>query len=256
MPHPIKAISFDFFDTLVYIQHFDSKMAFLHSYKVLNSIIPLDKMDLSYEIFYEEYRAKVKHHLLVRRKFGYDFTNDKLIMQILKSFNLEVSHEDAQRIINAYFESLLPYTVPYPNVKEVIEELAKKYILILVSNHSWPPHGYKVLETIGIGKFFTKIVFSGDIGFAKPHEKMFDKVFRDLNVQKNELFHVGDNPSTDVNGAINYGLYVIWCHTREHLQSTQQLLPQKTSEYYLGEIKEINELPTFLKKKYQNFDTV
>ena len=248
MFRPIKVISFDFFDTLVYIQHFDSKVAFLNSYKTLNYIIHLNDVNLSYDLFYHEYRSKVRHNLLIREKLGQDFTNDELIIQVLKSFSIKISHEEAKQIINAYFESLLPYTVPYPNVKNILEILAQKFTLVLASNHSWPWHGYKVLQLIGIDKFFRKIVFSGDIGYAKPHTKMFDLAFTGLNVEKNEILHVGDNPSTDIDGAINYGLYTIWCHTRDHFRSTHQLFPQKINEYFLGEIKEINELPTFLKK--------
>jgi FMN phosphatase YigB (HAD superfamily) len=119
----------------------------------------------------------------------------------------------------------------------------EKFTLILTSNHSWPPHGYEVLKRVGIENLLDRVVFSGEIGKAKPHPDIFKKAFDGFS--NDEILHVGDNPIADVDGSQSYGTYALWVKSRDHFRERHKIEPLR-KERLAGEIKDITELPDFL----------
>ena len=249
-----EVLSFDLFDTLVVVRGFEPKQAFESSYNTLLQIIHITPKELPFETFYQAYREKIRYYL-AQRETGRDFTNDILIQNMLADLNIHIDLQTAKAVANAYFEALLPVTVPFPKLKETLEYLAQDYRLIIISNHSWPSHGFQTLKKIGIYNLFVKVTFSGQIGWAKPYNRIWDHALHNLNVERDEVLHVGDNPIKDVDGAIKNGLMACWVKTRQHFKyvnnKTINLVPTLLkSKNYIGEITEIAELPSFLNKKF------
>ncbi|OLS23542.1 MAG: Flavin mononucleotide phosphatase YigB [Candidatus Heimdallarchaeota archaeon LC_3] len=252
---PPEIISFDLFDTLVVVRGFEPKQAFEKSYQTLCSIKNISDRELSYEQFFQMYRTKIRYYLNQRQKTGKDFTNDELIINMLEEFRIKLDTSQATQIANAYFDALLPYTIPFPGLRETLEFLAQDYQLILTSNHSWPAHGISTLNKVGINNLFIKKTFSGKVGWAKPYSQIWEEAIDGLNVNKNQILHVGDNPRTDIDGAINFGFLACWYKSRNHFKYSKEkkvpIEPKTThSPNFLGIIKELNELPGLLKKLF------
>ena len=62
-----------------------------------------------------------------------------------------------------------------------------------------------------IGRFFSDIVISEEVGVAKPDGRIFDVAF-DLmgNPHKTEVLIVGDSLTSDMQGGLNYGIDTCW----------------------------------------------
>ena len=63
---------------------------------------------------------------------------------------------------------------------------------------------------LGLGHLFDFSLTAASVGKAKPHPRMFEEACRRAQVSAAELAHIGDEAGTDLAGAQNAGLTVIW----------------------------------------------
>ena len=101
------------------------------------------------------------------------------------------------------------YGVAKENVaksKEVLEQLAKNYPLVLVSNF------YGNIETVladfGILNCFKKVIESAKVGVRKPDSAIFELGVKALGLKPEEVLVVGDSIKNDIDPAKKIG-----CHT-------------------------------------------
>ena len=109
--------------------------------------------------------------------------------------------EEKAKVIAAYC-----YEVAKENVqksKNVLEELAKKYPLVLVSN--FYGNIETVLEDFGILKCFKKVVESAKVDVRKPDSKIFELGVKALGLKPEEVLVVGDSVKNDINPAKKIG---------------------------------------------------
>lgn len=92
---------------------------------------------------------------------------------------------------------------------DILDYLRKKDIHIgVISNYD--PRLHKLLDDIGINKYFTFVITSYEAGFMKPDEQIFkeaQKKYTDLGFKfdKNTTVHIGDSFTCDYCGAKNAG---------------------------------------------------
>ena len=235
----INVISLDLFDTLVRVRGFEPRIAFEKSHFILKK----GGISISFDQFYNSYRTEVRKYLVQREITGNDYTNDVLLKKMLERLGYSIDIELSREVISAYFNALVPYTVPYQGMEQALKSLKEeKFTLILTSNHSWPHHGFEVLKRVGIEKLLDRVIFSGDVGKAKPHKEIFEKAFDGFS--NDEILHVGDNPIADVDGSQNYGTYALWVKSRDHFRDRRRIEPTRRDRL-VGEIRDITELPDF-----------
>lgn len=93
-----------------------------------------------------------------------------------------------------------------PKVNEVIEYLASKYDLYVLSN--WFTETQKGrLENMGILKYF-KDVIGGDKNYYKPDKKAFQIILN--KYQPQECIYIGDDLEKDIKPALELGMQAIW----------------------------------------------
>ncbi|MFP3233471.1 MAG: HAD-IA family hydrolase [Sulfolobaceae archaeon] len=78
---------------------------------------------------------------------------------------------------------------------------SKGYKIVLVSNAT--PRAKKVVEELGLNKYFTQTIFSFEVGLVKPNPKIFSIVTRRVGIP---IYHVGDIMEMDYAGAERSGL--------------------------------------------------
>ena len=71
-------------------------------------------------------------------------------------------------------------------------------------------NGNADVERLGLGQLFDFSLSAESTGMAKPHPHMFEEACRRAQVAAAELAHIGDEPGTDLAGAQNAGVTVIW----------------------------------------------
>jgi putative hydrolase of the HAD superfamily len=94
----------------------------------------------------------------------------------------------------------------YPEVPSVLEELAPGFRLAVISNFDGRLR--LILQHLGISKFFSQVFISSELGADKPDPEIFRRALNLINLNANEVVHVGDDPERDWNGASAAGLSV------------------------------------------------
>ena len=114
--------------------------------------------------------------------------------------------------------SLNPYTLG------ILKDLNTK--IGLISNTGRTPGKVlrSVLKTLGILEFFDTTIFSNEVGWLKPHHKIFCKASQDLGVPLNEILHVGDDRVADEEGARSLGMHTLLIETPPDLEKVRELV--------------------------------
>jgi putative hydrolase of the HAD superfamily len=94
----------------------------------------------------------------------------------------------------------------FPEVIEVLEQLAPKYSLAVVS--SFDGRLRMILEQLGISKYFPQVFVSSELGVDKPDPEIYRRALKFSALQPDEVLHVGDDPERDWKAAAAAGLSI------------------------------------------------
>jgi putative hydrolase of the HAD superfamily len=94
----------------------------------------------------------------------------------------------------------------YPEVLGVLEELAPRFRLAVISNFDGRLR--LILQHLGISKFFSQVFISSELGADKPDPEIFRRALNLINLNANEVVHVGDDPERDWKAAAAADLLV------------------------------------------------
>jgi FMN phosphatase YigB (HAD superfamily) len=96
-----------------------------------------------------------------------------------------------------------------PGAVECVAGLVAEGIPVGILTNGWSPlQERKIARALGV--FPGPIVVSEAVGAYKPSAKAFLTLETALGCDAADLWYVGDNPITDISGAIAYGLRAIW----------------------------------------------
>lgn len=104
----------------------------------------------------------------------------------------------------------------YEETFAVLDQLKKKYKLLLLTNGSPSLQQTKLEITPEIAPYFDHIVISGGFGVGKPDRTIFDHALSLLDVKPGEALMVGDNVMTDILGASYVGIPSVWINRENH----------------------------------------
>ena len=139
-----------------------------------------------------------------------------------------------------YIELTLDNSRLTPDAKEVVEYLAKKYILTIVSN-GFVEMQYLKLRRSGLQPFVKHTVFSEEVGVMKPDPRIMEIAIArnepDLpNLQPDEVVMIGDSFSSDIAGAVAAGIDTIWWVRPETTPTREQ---EEKATYVVHSLKEV-----------------
>lgn len=100
---------------------------------------------------------------------------------------------------------------PMPGAIDALRELrARGLRLGIVSNTGRTPGIVlrRILERHDMLRYFDEVAisYSDEVGFRKPHARIFARSLRALGVEPAQALHIGDNPDADVLGARKAGM--------------------------------------------------
>ncbi|MPZ98643.1 MAG: HAD-IA family hydrolase [Dehalococcoidia bacterium] len=102
--------------------------------------------------------------------------------------------------------------VVLPDAVATLEALCERgFRLGVITNrgHGGPPF-LAELDDYGLGGFFETVVSSDQVGYRKPHPRIFQEALDRLGVRASEAAHVRDRLEADVAGARRAGLSAVW----------------------------------------------
>ncbi|MDD3267935.1 MAG: HAD family hydrolase [Syntrophomonadaceae bacterium] len=231
----IKAITFDFWNTLYKIP--SDKC--LSSIRIQNLDTILQEAGLKFSP--EEIRAAFKHSWqkawYQQRAYGEEITPRGHVTDILEKLGVGPRTADIEdSAYLAYTRALLELPpVVNEGVLETLPLLAGKYKLAVICNTGATP-GVILRELVkkdGLYDYFGFMVFSDEVGFAKPSIKIFNYTLKHLGIVSSDAAHIGDDAITDVIGAKKAGMTAVWLAPGEkwavpeadfHVQNVNELI--------------------------------
>src|SRR5262249_56003304 len=94
-----------------------------------------------------------------------------------------------------------------------------------VSNVTHAAAGLRIIDKLGMTSFFDAMVVSGQLGYRKPHPRVFLELLDQLGTPKEQTAFVGDNLEADIHGARQMGIQPIWMTYVQSQKAFSPLLP-------------------------------
>lgn len=215
---PIRAVSFDLFDTLADLRmealppvEIDGRRApstthALHEAIEMRHAIPLERFLGALLDVDEHWRREELPH-------GIEFPTTKRFALVLDALGIN-DRESVATLTEVHMGALAAQASVPDHHEDVLRRLGERVDLALCSNFSHTPTALSVLETGGLASFFERPIVSVDVGIRKPHPEIFHATLESLGVSAAETIHVGDNLGADVAGAEAVGIRSVWITRR------------------------------------------
>lgn len=122
-----------------------------------------------------------------------------------------------------------------PHAKEVLEYLAPKYNLYILSNGFRELQSHK-MRSAGIDSYFKKVILSEDLGVMKPWPEIFNFAFSATQSHLRESVMIGDSWEADIKGASGVGMDQVFYNFTHRAK-----LPFRPT-YLIHDLKELMEI--------------
>lgn len=111
-----------------------------------------------------------------------------------------------------------PFVSAIPGIDQVLEELKKKYIMVMGSNagDSSSSDIGEALKKVNLYHHFHHVFSSKDLGYEKPHMQFFKSIEKELELEESEILMVGNNCKKDIIGAKQAGWSSVWFNENEN----------------------------------------
>ena len=209
----IKAILFDFWGTLV-------ENGVISPIKQIKTILAID-------IPFSEYVVRLERAMMLE-----EFPSLKeAFVSVCKEFEIKPEEEILEEMIGLWNKNWMLAEL-YPEIKTVLEELRKKYQLVLISNLDCFSV-QKVLEKFALKESFDQIFFSYQMHMIKTDKNFLKVVLDTLSLAPEDCVLVGDSLQSDI-------LPARW------IEMPAILVDRRNTRDFGPKVKDLNELKELL----------
>lgn len=192
-----EAIFFDFFGTLVDYSPSRTEQGYYKSHELMVSM----GANMTYDEFIKEWSdesaAFDRQSDIDDSEYSMEVVSRSFLTRIV---GRQPSDEEITKLAKSYVDEWNTGVVYPSHTKKVVEHLANRYRLAVVTNtHQFdlvPNH----LTSMGIAHFFETVVTSVEVGWRKPHPIIYGETLSRLGILPNEAIFVGDNYAADFVG--------------------------------------------------------
>jgi phosphoglycolate phosphatase len=115
----------------------------------------------------------------------------RLVEKLLGEDRSEILPEVMDRFLDYYSEHLTDFTLPYPGVRETLEELRNYKKAVISNKREFLTR--RLLEKLELLKYFDIVMGSDSIGEKKPSPKPVIHVLKMLSLKPEEAIIIGDS---------------------------------------------------------------
>ncbi len=159
--------------------------------------------------------------------------------ELLKDYGVKWNPRIIASGVVAYERTKAGYLRPYPGTVPTLIKLKKKHMLGVISN-GLAVKQWEKLVGLGIHHFFDVVATSEELGYSKPHTRIFEYAMEEVGLKPEECVMVGDRLDTDILGGNRAGMTTVLMKTRREQEPTGR---EDTPKY---EICSLCELPPLL----------
>lgn len=166
--------------------------------------------------FYGPFVESHRELLELKQKDLREYPNRKRFEIFMEKTGLKGDDGLLEKFVRSHMESLSGAMVYSEHHTEILLYLKEKgYRLSVVSNFDHAPTARELLGKFGIADFFEHIVVSDEVGWRKPHRKIFEFALAELGESPSDVIFIGDNPEADIMGPSDCGIDSVWVKRRE-----------------------------------------
>ncbi|MBC7603670.1 MAG: HAD-IA family hydrolase [Ramlibacter sp.] len=136
----------------------------------------------------------------------------------------------AEQAFDVFFAERQRVTL-FDDVLPALEFLSQRFPLVSISN------GNADVQRVGLGQYFRASINAREFGVGKPDPRIFVAAAGAIDVQPEDVLHIGDDATLDALGALNAGMQAAWVNRADHLWP-HELQPHITLTH-LGELVEL-----------------
>ena len=165
-----------------------------------------DKIGSKWEAFANHWRTTQLEYtwlrsLMNRHKNFWDVTEDSLDKSI-RVFSIDKNMKND--LLNLY-----KILSPYPEVKEVLENLKKKSFKLAILSNGTPSLLSDLIKNSDLNNLFDDLFSVEEVKVYKPDSKVYELPVKKYNIKASEVTFLSAN-TWDVSGGGNFGYNSIW----------------------------------------------
>ena len=188
----IKAIIFDAYGTLFDVNSAAEKCK--------------DKIGNKWEGFANHWRTTQLEYTwlrsLMRKHKDFWSVTEESLDKSMKVFKIDSAMKD--ELLNLY-----KILSPYPEVKEVLNNLKKKNYKLSILSNGTPALLNELVKSNNLQNIFDDLFSIEEVGVYKPDSKVYDMPIKKYQINSKEVAFLSAN-TWDVSGGGNYGYNSIW----------------------------------------------
>lgn len=164
--------------------------------------------------------------LMERHKDFWQITEDSLIKS-MKVFDINPTMKN--ELLDLY-----KILTPFPEVKEVLNNLKKKNYKLAILSNGTPALLQQLVSSNDLNNLFDDIFSIEEVNIYKPNSKVYDLPIKKYKIKPSEVSFLSAN-TWDVSGGGNYGYQAIWVNRNQNIFDILDYSPEL-------EIKNLSEL--------------
>jgi HAD superfamily hydrolase (TIGR01549 family) len=141
-----------------------------------------------------------------------DYSVRTLELRIATIFQISNQTIHTKKLCDLFLSELLAISSIYTDTLPTIKSLSSDFKLWIISNTPWgSPKEYflQEIKRYGIDRYIEGVTFCRDVGYRKPHRKIFEYALEQLKALPDESVMIGDRYEWDVAGAKQLGMKAI-----------------------------------------------
>lgn len=233
----IKGIFFDLFGTLVENNSSDWLVSFESICSEQKLPIAADALLERWHEYEHRFRAwRLNHETMEMRSpfYTYEQAWSWSFERAFEDLNLNANPQEA---VNQCLRGLVRRPI-FPETIDVLASLQGNFLVGLLSNAD-RSYMEPLLKRYDIFRYFDSVVCSDDAKAYKPHPDIFQLLLNSLNLDVDNVIHVGDRQEEDVWGANRLGIRTVLINRDQY--NPDPLLPDP--DVKIGSLADILELP-------------
>lgn len=137
---------------------------------------------------------------------------DRFLLPFLEAgADVDTATDFSRRFDTLYLDYLAQEKELMPGAIELLDSLKAQGFKIGTLSNGFKEVQHRKIERAGLTSYFDFVVLSDDIGVNKPDRRIFDYAASVASTSEgSHNLMIGDNPSTDISGALNAGWHAIW----------------------------------------------
>lgn len=135
-------------------------------------------------------------------------------------------------------KNLMPGAIP------LLQHLKSRHLTIGILSNGFKEVQYRKIRSAGLEPYIDIVVLSDDIGVNKPDIRIYTHAMqRAADTNPSHHLMIGDNPDTDIAGAISAGWHAIWYHP-------QRAMPAHPCPEGAVEVAHLSQIPHLLASRF------